>query len=726
MNCRPQSSLGDWGFFLTKVIHIATQEILLVLLCFCSLAYSQGSKEVTELPSDTRSEDLPSRPARLADERQSVIDSAEPVVLQTDEMGQAQSTQVPDTVLRDGVEREPYVLDEIVITATKWAVEWTHVPSSVTVVSQQAIAEKPGSSLGASLEGVSGLLIRAYGGGAALQTASVRGMSSEHTLLLVDGQRLTSFQNGLSDFGILSTTNVERIEVVKGGYSSLYGADAIGGAINVITKLPSKDFSAAISAEFGSSGFQAHEVLLSGTEVDIGWRGVLRRERGTGDYEYEFDNGRTKTKHRRSGADFTSLTAETRLDYRIREDAKTSLSLSYSSVERGTPGPVTEEITLERARLDDEIVRSQFVLDWTLSRFVSAKFNSSFIYSHETYHDPQLLINGFPLRSFYINRVFFVTPEVRITTSHAFSAVGGVEIARGWITSNEVRDANRWQHSFFLSTEHTFLLPFEMPYEILLYPSLRYDHFSDVKGDLSPRIGINVGLLSDSKLRLRTSYGKSFRVPTFNDLYWRSGGNPLLRPERSLSFDMGAVSVLEFFGKLTVDASYFHINTNDRIVWTPGQGGIWSPKNITDVRSRGFEVGGKWNSMGDLVRLSLNSTFADVKKRSEDYPGDPTNDKVLIYLPKQTVNASASITVEPFALFVQHSWVSYRFTTEINDRILPHYSVTSATFRFTHSFGSLKTTLKIEGTNLFNTSYQIIALYPMPLREFRISVGAEL
>jgi iron complex outermembrane receptor protein len=212
-------------------------------------------------------------------------------------------------------------------------------------------------------------------------------------------------------------------------------------------------------------------------------------------------------------------------------------------------------------------------------------------------------------------------------------------------------------------------------------------------------------------------------VPTFNDLYWNDGGNPHLKPERSLSIDAGLVAQ---YGSLRLEADYFSIRTHDRIVWTPGSGGIWSPKNIATVGSEGIEAEMTWDGFDRALMLTVNSTVMTARKKTADYPGDPTSGKVLPYVPRQTANVSVLFTRAPITVFAQHTWASYRYTTEINDRFLPRYGVTSGAITFAYPLAASVLSLKLECTNLFNTSYQAIALYPMPLRELRATLGVEL
>jgi iron complex outermembrane receptor protein len=507
---------------------------------------------------------------------------------------------------------------------------------------------------------------------------------------------------------------------VKGGLSALYGSDAAGGAINVITRKPAEGLSIAAAASIGSSGFSAQQLRVSGTEGPAGWSALLRQERGRGDYQ--FRDGPDATLLHRNGDDFRITMGDTRFDYTSDEHIHSSLAVSYLKADRGVPGSFIDAQSRATARQGDDMGRAQLTVDWKPGAHLSTMVRSTFLYSHETYEDPSIVVDGAPLFSKHLNRSFWLTPEACFSISPKFSGTLGAEFSGGWLRSSETRDATRWQQSVFLSTQYTM----DLPGEIVLYPSLRYDHFTDVEGGVSPRLGMNIRILEDPLLRVRASYGTSFRVPTFNELYWKEGGNPSLKPEHSRSFDTGLLFTVSVFGTLGVDVGYFSIVTDNRIVWTPGNNDIWSPKNISSVGSEGVEAGGTWKGFGDLVVLELNSTWDRIRKTSQDFPGDPSENKLLPNIPQQTVNAALLLHVAPFAFSVQHSWVSFRFVDEINSESLPGYPLTSASVCCSFAVWNIKTTVKVEGTNIFNTSYQVIAHYPMPLREFRATLGAEL
>jgi vitamin B12 transporter len=287
-----------------------------------------------------------------------------------------------------------------------------------------------------------------------------------------------------------------------------------------------------------------------------------------------------------------------------------------------------------------------------------------------------------------------------------------------------VLGSTRTQAGLFISTDHVVELPSSLFYQINVYPSLRYDHFSDFTGTVNPKLGVNLGLWKSAGLRLKASYGKGFRAPTFDDLYWKSGGNPALRPERSLSFDAGVALSPVLFGSLDLEANYFDIRTNDRIVWSPDQGGLWSPKNLQDVRSDGIELVAAWRLFDDRLALRGSYSNYDTRKISSASAGDQTVDKQLPYIPNEIAGLSCTATVDRVRLSVHHAFTGFRFVTETNDPrfVLASYGKTDANVSLRLAEEPLKADLRIEVTNLFDSKYEFFPNYPMPLRSFALKI----
>jgi outer membrane cobalamin receptor len=453
---------------------------------------------------------------------------------------------------------------------------------------------------------------------------------------------------------------------------------------------------------------------------ETGLRGAFRRERGRGDYPFRFFDGVSTTELNRSGGDFSMVKGEVMARYGEEADFSASATATFTEADRGSPGPVTDPSSVGRARLYDKISEIRGRVRYRESSDVEVRMNFTGRLTFERYTDPGILLNGAITNSEYTNRDYLVGPEFHYGVSPAFTGTAGLEWGRATLKSNDTRDAFREQRSVFLSTQHQFELPWEIPFEIILYPSVRFDSYSDVENGISPKIGVNIGLLREpATVRLRSSLGRSYHAPVFNDLYWKAGGNPDLKPEHAISFDAGFVADVSIGGGLHLETGYFDIRANNHVTWIPGAGGFWSPRNIREVTSRGVEAEGSWTSTDSVFTLTVNSTWTDARKKNADFPGDPSAGKRLIYVPAQTALIAGEVHLGWGTLMIRNFWSSYRYTTEVNDHFLRSYATTSAALRFGLPLPPARASFTLEFNNLFNTSYEIVALYPMPLREVR-------
>ncbi len=635
----------------------------------------------------------------------------------------AQPRPVADT-LTSPAEAKLYRLAEFVVSATRWKTNVSTLPSSVTVLTVDDLWGAGGGTLSTVLEGVPGLFLKSYGGPGSVATTSIRGMGAEHTLVLVDGQRYNNVRDGQVDFGIMPLQNIERVEVLRGGFSSMYGTDALGGIINIVTQRPGTAL--RVRGEFIAGSYGMHGGQLS---VDLPLRRVgfllsARREEGSGDYEFRFRDGRSSSILRRQNADYVINQLQLFADAMPFSGATVRWSTTYNWSDRGSPGAVLSEASSNHARLRDAGLQSQAALEWSIAPSMAFRFSSLFNTQHRVYRDPQLPGEPAEQESDFSDRTIILTPNVRYALNNwTFLNVGG-EYAHSEISSNQVESADRSQYSLFVSSDHSIDLGSEYFYQLNVFPSVRFDRLAGLPGDVSPKLGANVGIWRPIALRLKSSIGKSFRAPSFNDLYWKGSGNPLLRPERSVGFDAGLALAVLMYGRLELEASYFDIRTTDRIVWTPDNNGLWSPKNLQKVRAAGVELIGVWRMANENVLLRASYTNADSKKTGSATTDDQTLNKQLPYLPHETAALSLEVRLSPLTLDVRHEYTGFRYTTETNDaRYLLHpYQKTDVSVSAALSGKPLAATLRLGVSNLFNSDYQIFPNFPMPMRTFSLRV----
>ncbi len=631
-----------------------------------------------------------------------------------------------DTVLEISLEPLTINLKEVTVTATRKEILVTNSPSVAEVITKDELGSKNGSALSDAVSGSSGVFIKSYGGLGALQTISMRGTSAEHTLFLVDGIRYNSFQNGLVDLGIFLTDNVERIEIVRGGNSALYGADALGGVVNIITQKHPDRFHADVRGSLGSYGYKKYFLDFENRLENLSWQAGYSNESGSGRYNFFFHDGAVTKKLERTNSDFVLSHSFAQFNYKLYETSALRFLAQYSVADRGLGGLVVAENSTSLARLTDKDFFSALAFDGKLSSTFSLAGTVAVHSSFEKYVDPDLSVGDKITESHSKNLAADLTAQMHYIPTNYFLLSVGSEIARAAIQSPSLRDnVVRIQKSIFLSNE-ILLQPDHFPFnQMSFYPSVRFDAFSDVGSAVSPKIGVNLKIVDDGMVHLRSSFGKNFRVPTFNDLYWTQGGNPSLSPERSLSFDAGLILSTSILGKQHLELSYFDIDTKDRIVWTPGASGVWSPKNIARVKSTGIEASFQWIPFDETINLKGNYNLTNAIKKSRESEDDQTYNKRLIYIPQEVANISASVHYRFLTLNLFYEIVGFRYFTETNDPkyILPTYQKMDVNLFVKVLIERMTMTAKLEVDNVFNADYQIIASYPTPLRNFRFSLG---
>lgn len=638
----------------------------------------------------------------------------------------AQGSAASDT-LSAPAEAKLYTLPEFVVSATRWKANVTTLPSSVTVLTADDLSSGRDGTLAAALEGVPGLFLKSYGGPGSVVTTSIRGMGAEHTLVLVDGQRYNNVRDGQVDFGIMQLQNIERIEVLRGGFSSMYGTDALGGIINIVTQRPGAEYSIRGEILAGSYGMRGGQLSADLPLGQVGLMLSARREAGKGDYEFKFQDGLSSSIQRRQNADYVLNQIQLFADAKPFAGATIRWSTSYNWSDRGSPGAVLSEASSNLARLRDAGLQSQASLEWNVTPRVAFRFSSLFNAQDRVYRDPLLPGETADQESDFGDRSIVVTPNVRFAINNwTFLNVGG-EYAHSSMSSNQVEAADRSQYSFFVSSDHTMELSREFLYQVNVFPSFRIDRLSGLAGDYSPKLGINVGIWRPLALRVKSSVGRSFRAPNFNDLYWKGSGNPLLKPERSVGFDAGAALAVSLIGRLELEASYFDINTSDRIVWTPDASGLWTPKNLQRVQSAGVEFIAAWRLLSESVLIRASYTNADSRKTGSATTDDQTLNKQLPYLPHETAALSLTVRLSPFTIDLRHEYTGFRYTTETNDTryLLQPYQKTDVSLSAVLSGKPAVVTARVGGSNVFNSVYQIFPYFPMPLRMFNLRVSVD-
>ncbi|MCC7159767.1 MAG: TonB-dependent receptor [Ignavibacteria bacterium] len=310
----------------------------------------------------------------------------------------------------------------------------------------------------------------------------------------------------------------------------------------------------------------------------------------------------------------------------------------------------------------------------------------------------------------------------------------GGEFSFNNIVSNETEKGELYQAALFSVSK--IVVEVSRNSKVTFYPSVRYDYFSNIaeRNVLTGKLGVNFQPFMNAEFHVKSSIGNNFSAPNFNELYWKDVGNKDLRPEKSISFDAGLFYKFSIIGMNEIELSYFNVNTTDRIVWTPVSGSIWRPLNIGKVKSEGIDV--SLRSAYDItsklnVAFGINYTYGSALKKNEDFTGDPSYNKQLIYLPKEMVKSSFLLnyylTTSKILKFVSfnlfYSFNTRRFTNFENTQFIPRFDILDGNIGFGTRVLGIDTGVKFVINNIMNENYSILPGYPMPVRNYRFELS---
>ncbi len=308
-----------------------------------------------------------------------------------------------------------------------------------------------------------------------------------------------------------------------------------------------------------------------------------------------------------------------------------------------------------------------------------------------------------------------------------FELLYGFELAQNEINSTDLQNPTREQRSAFAQAEwrwtnvrHDRLLSFT------LLPAVRVDDYSDAGTHASPKLGVVLKREKDVSVSLHASGGKSFRVPSMNDLFWPSGpftaGNPNLKPESGAQYDAGVL--LQWpnaFGQWQVSFDAFYYRLDNLITWIPDANFRYSPQNIARAKVNGFEPALLWHAPQDRARLRVSYAKLSAKDAGDD---PATRDKKLLYRPEHKLDASLSMQFFGATLGASYQSASKRFVRQDNSLSLPGYRLTSLFGNYDLAVaGGYRVRLAGAINNLFDKRIQIIEGYPTPGREYRVTMG---
>jgi outer membrane cobalamin receptor len=617
-----------------------------------------------------------------------------------------------------------YQANEVVVTATRTAIPIADTPSPIHVISYESIQRIDGKTVTDVLRNVNGASIKDYGAVGGTKQVTFRGLSTENVSLLINGKPINDPQYGSIDLSLLPLDAVDRIEISYGGSSALYGGNALGGAVNIITRRASDDLHARIQGEGGSFGARRTTAELQGHFSDVGMLAGVARETGNDFFPFVWhrQNQSDTTLYRRN-ADYKRTNIFVNSDYHPIECFAVNASIQYVKFERGAPGSIDYP---SPARQNDEMFRALAESKYYLTKSLFFSFSGIYNHSNEIYREP---IDYIPTDLLYHSRSYLLNVQIEWSPISWDRILCGVEYGEGQLDVGGISWGStfsmnpiRVQKSAYVSNETVYQNESEWFDHVSLYQTVRYDSYSDIQDDaFSPKLGINFQINKQYNLHIRSSLGKNFRVPTFNDLYYPMFSNPNVAPERSIAFDAGVIGNMEQSGGHTLQATYFDVVTKNKIVYTTDN----KPYNIGEAKNSGIEIRYDYHSLDNKVDAYFGFTVIDAVKKNRNSVTDSTYGKQLLNVPKSLGIFGLSVETCLGRININQSITSVRYTNADNSTSMPAYTLTDVNIAKKLSLSNIQLTLRCAVSNLFDVDYQTVEGYPTYGRAYKVGCSID-
>jgi vitamin B12 transporter len=527
--------------------------------------------------------------------------------------------------------------EQLTVTATQVDTPLSRVPDSTTVVSGAEIQARQQFAMGQVLRSVPGLTVQQSGGPGSVTSLFLRGAESDQTLVLVDGVRANAFGGGI-DLSQIPLADVERVEIVRGPQSALYGGDAIGGVVHLLTRQGGTPRADA-SFEFGS------RAMLRGTASTTGAIGALRWHLGGDYFEDEGFTGLASNDETVSNDDAAIGQAAGTLGWiHAASGADVQGSVRYIDTERGTPGPFGSDPAGRFFGVDrtsrNLTTRMTGALRWIQPWFGPASRVRQRVEFDAADYDLTYLTPASP-PPFDRSEGETGRQHLRAQTDVAASATVGLTAGLEWLGEqggstyivsgdpSEPIEVDRSVLGVFGEARWSPLARFSvsagvrgerihrgaLPGDPLAFTP-RPDFPAETITSVNPKVAANWGLAGNpggkASTRLHGAIGTGIRPPDAFEMAFTD--NSGLKPERSRSADLGLEQTLAG-GRVLVDAMMF-FNRFDDLIISFGRSfagsSRWRTDNISNAHARGVELSGGWRPVR-AVDLKATYTFTSTE-----------------------------------------------------------------------------------------------------------------
>lgn len=634
-------------------------------------------------------------------------------------------------------------LDEVIVTAKK---PFEDVIPAQTL-SGKELKRLNSNSVADALRYFSGVQVKDYGGVGGIKTVNIRSMGTNHTGVVYDGVELGNAQNGQIDLGQFSLDNIEALSLYNGQKSEiLQPAKDFGsaGSIYMRTRLPhfeeGESYHARATIRTGS-----FDLLNPSALVELR---LSDRVNATLSAEWVNSSGKYKFRYRRvnpagelaydttavrQNGDINATRIELNLNGTLSKGSWSFKGYNYNS-ERGVPGAIVNNVWRRGERI------------WDTNSFVQGRYTG--------YFGKFTTLNNIKYAFYHTHYVNNDDKQIKVDNLYKqkevyFSSANEYEIFDWWQVSasydfmwnhldadmHDFAQPDRYSNFVSVATAMSFdrVKLQASALATFIHDILRGQQAPKDKSVLTPAVYASFNPLRNKDFSIRAFYKQSYRMPTFNDLYYADMGNSKLNPERVTQYNLGLLydhSGRGIISAARLSADVYYNRVKDKIVAYPkGQQFRWTMLNLGLVDIKGIDVSGliTVNPVRDLY-LTLRGQYTFQEAIDVTNPADNYYRDQIPYIPRHSGSAVFNATWRGWGLNYSWIYVGERYNQQENIRYnytQPWYTSdlsVSKDFRF----GKVGLRALIEVNNLLSQDYDVILNYPMPKRNYRFTVTVEI
>ncbi|MEH0373228.1 TonB-dependent receptor domain-containing protein [Vibrio mimicus] len=560
--------------------------------------------------------------------------------------------------------------ETVVVTANRFEQAESSVLASISVVTKADIEKLNVTSALDILKTLPGVEVNSQGGKGQISSIFLRGTSSKHTLVLVDGVKINSATAGGASLGLIPAFAIEQIEVVRGPRAAIYGSDAIGGVIHIKTIPDSRETKHDANLGYGNDDHSS-----------LAWRSTGQLNDST-QASFVFSDEKSdgyRVNEVAPSSDSHGFQSQT-LFGSLRHDINDAWYAQFNGYQLSSDVEYANQFSGVKNESNTDFYSVAGALN-----FHKDNYTSQLMVSRSDNESWDGVETGTVAKTALFSSRNSVSWQNHWTVIPTLNLAAGIDYdqehaRQGGANSNNYSKTEKDNKAAYVTAQFSKDI-------ITAEASIRYDDDSAFGDQTTWNLGF--GVAPSEYVEFVASTGTGFKAPTFNDLYWPGSGNSDLKPETSKSSEVGIRSHLSF---IQIEISAYRNEIEDMIDWAPtGPGGAWIPSNIDNAKIEGIEIEALFET--GVIEHRVSAEWKD--------PRDTSDDSLLIRRARENFSWVSTYTADNFGLSAVANYVGDR--KDSTGKTMDAYTVLdlSANYKLTEAI-----TLGARVGNIFDKEYQ--------------------